>query len=470
MNLDLARWQFASTTIYHFLFVPLTIGLAFLIAILQTMWHRSGDRELRRLTRFFGTLLLINVAIGVVTGIVQEFEFGMNWSAYSRYVGDVFGAPLAMEGLAAFFLESTFLGLWIFGWDRLPRRVHLACIWLVAIGSVLSAAFIMAANSWMQHPVGYTINSKTGNPQLNNIGKLFTNPVFLWGYTHVLLAAAVTGSVVMLAVSAWHLRRGSSVTAFGRTAKMSVVVLIPAILLAMLVGSELGVVEAKYQPMKIAAAEAQWNTCQPCSFSIFQIGGGNEDQTPTQILEIPHLLSLLATNHWNGQVEGLNQVNAQYQQEYGPGNYVPNVFIQYWGMRVMAYLAALILLVGLWGGWALWRHRLERSRWFLLAATWAAVAPFLMNTAGWLLTESGRQPWIVQGLMKTSAGVSPTVSATWIWITLILFILVYGVFAVIDGVLMVRYGRRALAEGEEGESEGGDEGEPPAEQIPVLTY
>jgi cytochrome d ubiquinol oxidase subunit I len=470
-NVDLARVQFASTTIYHFLFVPVTIGLAFLVAILQTMWHRSGDRELRKLTRFFGTLLLINVAIGVVTGIVQEFEFGMNWSAYSRYVGDVFGAPLAMEGLAAFFLESTFLGLWVFGWDRLPRRVHLACIWAVAFGSLLSAAFIMAANSWMQHPVGYTINSKTGNAQLNNIGKVFTNPVFLWGYTHVLLAATVTGSVVMLAVSAWHLRRGSSVSAFGRTAKISVVVLIPAILLAMLVGSELGVVEAKYQPMKIAAAEAQWNTCQPCSFSLFQIGGGNEDQTPTQILEIPHLLSLLATNHWNGQVEGLNQVNAQYQQQYGPGNYVPNVFIQYWAMRVMAYLAVLILLVALWGGWALWRRRLERSRWFLLAASWAVVAPFLMNTAGWLLTESGRQPWIVQGLMKTTAGVSPTVSTTWIWITLILFILVYAVFAVVDGILMVRYGRRALTEGEDGEDEGADAGgEPSADRAPVLTY
>jgi cytochrome d ubiquinol oxidase subunit I len=379
-----------------------------------------------------------------------------------------------MEGLAAFFLESTFLGLWVFGWDRLPRRVHLACIWLVAIGSVLSAAFIMAANSWMQHPVGYTINPKTGSAQLNNIGKVFTNPVFLWGYAHVLLAAAVTGSVLMLAVSAWHLRRGSSVSAFGLTAKISVVVVIPAILLAMLVGSELGVVEAKYQPMKIAAAEAQWNTCQPCSFSLFQIGGGNQDQTPTQILEIPHLLSLLATNHWNGQVEGLNQVNAQYQQQYGPGNYVPNVFIQYWGMRVMAYLAVVILLVGLWGGWALWRRRLERSRWFLFAATWVVVAPFLMNTAGWLLTESGRQPWIVQGLMKTTAGVSPTVSATWIWITLILFIVVYAVFAVVDGVLMIRYGRRALAEGEEGEEGeedgGGDGGEPSAERAPVLTY
>ncbi len=469
-TVELSRAQFASTSVYHFLFVPVTIGLAFFVAILQTVWHRSGDPQLRRLTRFFGTLLLINVAIGVVTGLVQEFEFGMNWSAYSRFVGDVFGAPLAMEGLAAFFLESTFLGLWVFGWDRLPRRVHLACIWMVAVGSLLSAAFIMAANSWMQHPVGYTINSKTGRAELNNVAALFTNPVFLWGYSHVLLASAVTGALVLLAVSAWHLRRGSSVEAFSQTAKISLVVLVPAIILAMFVGSELGVVEAKYQPMKIAAAEAQWTNCQPCSFSMFQIGGGNNDETPTQIIEIPHLLSLLATNHWNGAVEGLNEVNAQYQKEYGPGNYVPNVFIQYWSMRVMAYLAALIFLLALWGAWGVWRHRLERARWFLFVATWAVIAPFFMNTAGWLLTENGRQPWIVQGLMLTKDGVS-TLSSTWVIITLTLFVLVYGVFGIVDGVLMVRYGRKPLSEGEEGEAAAGPDGTVPApDDMPVLTY
>src|SRR5262245_14412564 len=190
------------TSIYHFLFVPVTIGLAFLTAILQTVWHRRGRDEYRRLAKFFGTLLIINVAVGVVTGLVQEFEFGMNWSAYSRLVGDVFGAPLAVEGLAAFFLEATFLGVWIFGWDVLPKRVHLAAIWAVAVGSLGSAAFILAANSWMQHPVGYTINPTTGRPQLNDIWAVMTNPVFLWGYAHVLLASLVTGAAVMLAVSA----------------------------------------------------------------------------------------------------------------------------------------------------------------------------------------------------------------------------------------------------------------------------
>ena len=451
-TVDLSRAQFAATTVYHFLFVPVTIGLAFFVAILQTSWHRSGDPQMRRITRFFGTLLLINVAIGVVTGLVQEFEFGMNWSAYSRFVGDVFGAPLAMEGLAAFFLESTFLGLWVFGWDRLPRRVHLACIWLVAIGGALSAAFIMAANSWMQHPVGYTINSKTGRAELNNIGALFTNPVFLWGYAHVLLASTVTGALVLLAVSAWHLRRGSSVEAFATTARVSLVVLLPAIILALFVGSELGVVEAKYQPMKIAAAEAQWDDCQPCSFSLFQVGGGKNDETPTQIIEVPHLLVPARHQHVERcRSRGSTRSTPSTKRSTAPATTSPTCSSSTGRCGSWPTSAALVFLLALWGAWAVWRHRLERSRWFLLAATWAAIAPFFMNTAGWLLTENGRQPWIVQGLMLTKDGVS-TLSSTWVLTTLVLFVLVYGIFGVIDGVLMVRYGRKPLSEGEEGEA------------------
>ncbi|HEY1509290.1 MAG TPA: cytochrome ubiquinol oxidase subunit I [Solirubrobacteraceae bacterium] len=453
MTNDLARWQFATTSIYHFLFVPVTIGLAFLVAVLQTEWHRNGLPEYRRVTRFFGVLLLINVAVGVVTGLVQEFEFGMNWSTYSRFVGDVFGGPLAMEGLAAFFLESTFLGLWVFGWDRLPKRVHLACIWMVALGSMLSALFILAANSWMQHPVGYALNSQ-GQPVLNNIWALFTNPTFLWGYVHVILASLVTGSLVMLAVSAWYLRKRVEVGAFHTTARVALVVLLPAILIQMFVGNKLGEIEAKYQPAKIAAAEAQWSNCQPCSFSLFQIGGGNNDQTPTQIIAIPHLLSFLADGTWNGSVQGLNSLQSQDQKKYGPGNYIPDVFIQYWSMRVMAYLGSLIALLALWGGWLLHRGRLDRSKWFLRCSLWAVVTPFLMNTAGWLLTESGRQPWIVQGLMKTVNANSPSVTSTDIWISLIAFVLIYIALGAADLVLMLRYARKGLDY--EDPSRGGD--------------
>jgi len=442
MNVDLARLQFAFTSINHFFFVPVTIGLAFLTALLHTCWYRTKDPAYLKLTRFFGTLLVINVAVGVVTGLVQEFQFGTNWSGYSRFVGDVFGAPLAMEGLAAFFLESVFLGLWLFGWDKLSRRVHLATIWAVAFGSALSAMFILAANSWMLHPVGYTMVN--GKPQLNDIWALFTNPVFIWGYAKVLFASWTTGAVVMLAVAAWQLRHGGDREVFTRAARLAIIVLVPAILFTMLVGDELGVVEAKYQPMKIAAAEAQWTTCQPCSFSLFQIGGGNNDQTPTEIIAIPHLLSLLATNSWNGQVIGLTPLNDQYNQQYGPGYYVPNVFIQYWGMRVMAYLAVLVLLIGLWGLWLIRQRKLATSRVFLGVAVWGAVLPFLMNTAGWFLTESGRQPWIVQGIMLTKDGISPNVSTAWLWISLVGFILLYGALGTVDLVLMLRYSRKQL--------------------------
>ncbi len=441
-NVDLARWQFAFVTINHFFFVPVTIGLAFLTALLQTTWYRSGREEYLRLTRFFGTLLVINVAIGVVTGLVQEFQFGMNWSAYSRLVGNIFGAPLAVEGLGAFFLESTFLGLWLFGWDKLPRLIHLLTIWAVSLGTVLSAAFIMAANSWMQHPVGYAMVN--GKPQLNDIWALLTNPVFVWGYSKVLLASLVTGAAVMLAVSAWQLRHGGDQGVFTRAARLALIVLVPAMLFTMLVGDELGVIEARYQPMKIAAAEAQWTTCQPCSFSLIQIGGGNNDHTPTQILAIPHLLSLLATNHWNGKVIGLGPLQSQYSQRYGRGNYVPNVFIQYWSMRVMAYVAVLVILIALWGLWLIRRKKLATSRRFLWVAIWAAVLPFLMNTAGWLLTESGRQPWIVQGIMLTKNGISPSVGTTSIVISLVAFVLIYAVLATVDLLLMLKYSREQL--------------------------
>jgi cytochrome bd ubiquinol oxidase subunit I len=476
MTNDLARWQFATTSIYHFLFVPVTIGLAFLVALLQTAWYRNqrvgggvgggvGGFQYKRVTRFFGTLLLINVAVGVVTGLVQEFEFGMNWSSYSRFVGDVFGGPLAMEGLAAFFLESTFLGLWIFGWDRLPKRVHLACIWLVAAGSMLSAMFILAANSWMQHPVGYVLNSH-GQPELNNVWALFTNPTFLWGYVHVVLASLVTGSLVMLAVSAWYLRKRREVEAFHHTARLSVLVLLPAILLQMFVGNKLGEIENTYQPAKIAAAEAQWSNCQPCSFSVFQVGGGTNDQTPTQVIEIPHLLSVLATGTWNGAVVGLNQLQREDVKRFGPGNYIPDVFIQYWSMRVMAYLGSLIALLALWGAWLIHKGSLDRSKWFLRAGLVAVVTPFVMNTAGWLLTESGRQPWIVQGLMKTINANSPSVSSTDIWISLIAFVSIYVALGAADLVLMLRYARKGL-DPEEGPDDAGPDTQAPT---PAMSY
>jgi cytochrome d ubiquinol oxidase subunit I len=464
---DLARWQFATTSVYHFFFVPVTIGLAFLVAVLETVWYRTDNPDYKRMTRFFGTLLLINVAIGVVTGLVQEFEFGMNWATYSRFVGGVFGAPLALEGILAFFLESTFLGLWLFGWNHLPKRVHLATIWAVSLGSMLSALFILVANSWMQHPVGYKINS-SGQAVLTNVWALFVNPTFVWGYAHVILASVITGCLVMLAVSAWYLRKARHVESFHRTAKVALIVLIPAITIQLSVGNQLGEIETHYQPMKIAAAEALWNSCKPCSFSAAQVGGFSQSsESATRIVLIPHLLSVLATGTWGGGVSGLNQLQAQYQQKYGPGNYIPNVAIQYWSMRVMAGLGAIVLLFALWGGWLLIRGTLRRARVFLLIAVWAVFTPFLMNTAGWLLTENGRQPWIVQGLQKTAVANSPSVSATDIWISLSAFVLAYIVLAIADLVLMLRYSRHGMAQADaEAAEPSGVTGTP----APALTY
>jgi cytochrome d ubiquinol oxidase subunit I len=311
---------------------------------------------------------------------------------------------------------------------------------------VLSAAFIMAANSWMQRPVGYQLNAAGDRAQLTDIWAVLTNVVFLWAYLHVVAASLVTGSVAMLAVSAWHLRRRSGTAAlFERSAKVAIVVLIPATMLALFFGGRLGINETKYQPMKIAAAEGQWETCQPCSFSVFQIGGGNNDQTPEKIIQIPHLLSVLATGTWNGQVVGLNEVQAQYAQQYGPGNYVPNVFIQYWSMRVMAYLGAAMLLFALCGAFLIWRKKLSGARWYLRLAIWLLPVPFIMNTAGWMLTENGRQPWIVQGLQKVEDAVSPSISVATVVTSLTVFVLVYLVLGVVDVLLMAHVARRELA-------------------------
>ena len=437
---DLARIQFATTSLYHFLFVPLTLGLAPLVATMQTLWHRSGDEAWLRLTRFFGTLLLINFAIGVATGLVQEFQFGMNWSVYSRYVGNVFGAPLAIEGLAAFFLESTFLGLWIFGWNRLPRGIHLATIWLATLGTWLSAYFILVANSWMQQPVGYKVEG--GKAVLTNVWSLLTADFAVWAFGHTMFAGLTVGSLVVFGVSCWHLVRGHDVELFRRSAKLALIVLLPVAAVNLWFGSHFGIYTTKHQPMKIAATEALWDTQQPASFSLFQIGGFTQsDQKPSFSIEVPRLLSFLATGSFKGKVVGMNELQSQEAAQYGSGNYIPPVEAVYWSMRAMAYLGTLVFLVAAIGSFLLWRGRLERTRWFLWTAVVSIAFPFLAALAGWLLTELGRQPWIVQGLLKTSQANSPNVGTTWLALSLAVFIGLYLILGIVDFVLMRRYAR-----------------------------
>ena len=437
---DLARIQFATTALYHFLFVPLTLGLAPLVAVMQTLWHRTGDASWLRLTRFFGTLLLINFAIGVATGLVMEFQFGMNWAVYSNFVGGVFGAPLAIEGLAAFMLEATFLGLWIFGWDRLSPRVHLATIWLAALGTWLSAYFILVANSWMQHPVGYELVD--GRAELTSIWALLSNGFALRAYLHVLLAGLIFGSSVILGVSCWHLLRGRNVDLFRKSVKLALIVAVPMTFLQLIVGNRFGEAVTSAQSMKIAASEAQWDTCQPCSFSLFQIGGFTEDdQTPSFSIQVPRLLSYMATGSFKGEVKGLTELQSQEESAFGPGNYMPNVRVIYWSMRAMAYTGMLMFLVAAVGAWLYRKRKLEQARWFLWAAVVSIALPYVAATAGWVLTEMGRQPWIVQGLLKTEDAVSPTVSAWTVGVSLGVFAGLYGILALVDFVLMRRYAR-----------------------------
>jgi cytochrome d ubiquinol oxidase subunit I len=457
-TVDLARLQFATTSIYHFLFVPLTLGLGPLVAVMQTLWLRTKDERWLRLTRFFGTLLLINIAIAVATGLVQEFQFGMNWSVYSRFVGNVFGAPLAIEGLAAFFVESTFLGLWIFGWDRLPPRIHLATLWVVVVASWGSGYFILVANSWMQHPVGYKMVH--GQAQLTSVWALLSNGFALRAFVHTMLAGLIFGSIVMLGICCWHFLRGHEVDLFRKAAKLALIVALPVTLLQLMVGNRFGAAVTSAQSMKIAASEAQWNTCQPCSFSLFQIGGfTKQDETPSFSIMIPRLLSYMADGSFGGQVQGLNQLQAQEQQRYGPGNYMPNIEVVYWSMRVMAYMGMLMFLVAALGAWLYWKQRLERARWFLWTAMVAIAFPFIAATAGWILTEMGRQPWIVQGLLLTSKANSPAVSTTWLGISLSFFIALYVLLGAVDFVLMRRYARPT-----------GAPSKPTTEQAPVVTY
>jgi cytochrome d ubiquinol oxidase subunit I len=443
----LARWQFASLTIYHYIIVPTSIGLGLMVATMQTLAYRRRGEERGalwdRASRFWGRLLLISFAVGVVTGIVEEFQFGMNWSAYSRFVGDIFGAPLAMESLIAFFLESTFLGLWIFGRDLLGPKLHLTTIWCAAGGSAVSAYFILAANSWMQHPVGYTINPTTGLPQLTSIWRVLFQSTELVTFTHTLLAAILTGGAMLLSVSAWHLaHHGAGADPIHRrVAKLSLGVILVAAAGVSFAGHIQGQIMTKQQPMKMAAAEALFNTRSHAGFSLFAYGDVSKGRNKID-LKIPDGLSVLATDHTNGAVQGINQMQAAEQAKYGPGNYIPIVGLAYWCFRLMIGFGILAGLVGAGLAVQWYRGRLLTSRRLLRLATWTVALPLMANTAGWLFTETARQPWLVYGLLKTKAGVSPNVSTTTVAFTLVGFVALYGILGVIAARLFIRTARQ----------------------------
>jgi cytochrome d ubiquinol oxidase subunit I len=349
-SLDLARWQFAITTVYHFIFVPITIGSGFLVAGLQTAWYRTGKESYLRATKFFGKLFLINFAMGVVTGIVQEFQFGMNWSSYSRFVGDIFGAPLAMEGLLAFFLESTFLGIWIFGWDKLSKKMHLATIWIASFGTLFSAYFILAANAFMQHPVGYTYNAERGRAELTDIVAVLTQNTAVATFLHTIPAAFLTAGGLFAAVAGWMMVQNRDLDVARPALKLGLVTVIISFVLVSLTGDWSARIMTEQQPMKMAAAEALYETSDNAPFSLFTLGTLDGSRSVFQI-GLPGLLSFMSTGDVNGTVEGINNLQAEYEKSYGAGDYTPNIPLAYWGFRLMigfGAIASLFALIVLW--------------------------------------------------------------------------------------------------------------------------
>ena len=438
-----ARWQFAITTVYHFLFVPLTLGLSILVAIMHTQYYRTNDIKYRQMTKFWGKLFLINFALGVATGIVQEFQFGMNWSEYSRFVGDIFGAPLAIEALAAFFIESTFLGIWIFGWDKLPKLFHLISIWLVAFASNLSAFWILVANSFMQNPQGYVLNN--GRAEMVNFFDLITNPYVWHQFPHVVTGGITTAGFFVMGICAWHLARKHEVAFFQKSFKYAVVYGLIGVLAVCGIGHAQGQFLMDVQPMKMAAAEAHWETEDPASF--VAIAAIDEEKGEnTFSIEIPNMLSFLTYNSFSGEVKGIHDLQAEYVEQYGEGNYVPQVTPMFWSFRAMVGSGGLMVLLALIGLVLLKTNKLQNNKLYLKIMLFAMALPYIANTTGWLITEMGRQPWIVYGLQKTAEGLSTVVPASYVLISMIGFTVVYGILAVVDVMLLVKYAKKSPEE------------------------
>jgi cytochrome d ubiquinol oxidase subunit I len=435
-SLILARIQFASTTIFHFIFVPLSIGLAFLIAIMQTMYVVKKKDIYKDMAKFWGKFFLINFAIGVVTGIIQEFQFGMNWSDYSRFVGDVFGPPLAIEALLAFFMESTFIGLWIFGWDKLNKKLHLACIWLVSLGTAISALWILAANSFMQNPVGYAIQN--GRAEMNDIGAVLTNPKLLASFPHTIFASFATAAFVILGISAFNLLKKRNVEFFKKSMTVPLIVGLISTIGIALTGHSQASYLMDAQPMKMAAAEGIYeDTADPAPWTLFA-AIDTENKETSMAVKIPYALSFLSYGEFSGSVEGMNTIQDQYVAEYGDGDYIPPVKTTFWSFRAMLLFGGLMIVLALIGLVKQWRGTMEGSTGYFKWMVPALFFPFIANTAGWMMSEFGRQPWIVNQLMTTADGISPGVAAGSVLFSLIAFVAIYSLLAVAMVYLFIR--------------------------------
>ncbi len=436
----LSRWQFGITTVYHFFFVPLTLGLSVLVAIMETLYLTRKQEVYKKMAKFWGTLFIINFAMGVVTGIVQEFQFGMNWSEYSRFVGDIFGAPLAVEALLAFFLESTFLGIWIFGWDRVSKGVHLLSIWLVAIASNVSAFWILAANSFMQHPVGYETLAD-GRIVMVSFLDLIKNSTLWVAFPHTVFSGFTTAAFFVMGIAAYHLIRKKEIDLFSRSFKIATVFGLVAILGVIGIGHNQAQEMIRTEPMKMAAAEGLWNTENPASFSVITLIDQKNDRDIVNI-RVPYILSFLAYDKFSGEVQGINNIQKEYEAKYGAGNYVPNIMVSYFSFRIMVFAGSFLLLIALLAFIYVLRKKPMEKMKFLKLFPFFLFLPYICNTAGWILTEMGRQPWVVFGLLKTEDAVSKSITSGMVLTSLVLFTLVYGVLMLADVYLLARYAKK----------------------------
>lgn len=427
----LSRLQFGAAAFFHFLFVPLTLGLSILIAIMETKYVKTGDEDYKRMVKFWGKLFLINFAIGIVTGITLEFQFGTNWANYSKYVGDVFGSLLAIEATAAFFLESTFLAVWVFGWKKLSPKAHAICIWIVAFASNLSAYWILTANAWMQHPVGYTIQH--GRAELADFVTVVTQKFAVLEFVHTVSGAYILAGFFVMGISAYHILKKQHVELFKKSFRIALTFALLFAVFEVVQGHLNGSEVAKAQPTKLAAMESHWETTKNASIALFSIPDEKNERNRIEIGKIPGALSLLAYHKTDAVVVGLKDF---------PKKDRPPVLINFIAFRVMVGLGMLFMLLTIVAWFK--RNKLEETPWLLHAMLYAIPLPYLAIEAGWMLTEIGRQPWIVYGLMKTSDAVSP-IAASQVLISFIAFVLVYSLLGVVDFYLLFKFARKGPA-------------------------
>jgi cytochrome d ubiquinol oxidase subunit I len=428
----LSRLQFAAATAFHFLFVPLTLGLSVLVAWMETQYVRTGDETYLAMTKFWGKLFLINFALGVVTGITLEFQFGTNWSRYSAYVGDVFGSLLAIEATTSFFLESTLIGVWIFGWRRLSKKAHAACMWGIALASNLSAVWIIFANGWMQQPVGFDI--RNGRAELADFTAVITNKFAILQFFHVIAGAFVLAGFFVMGVSAYHLLKKQNVDFFSRSFRAGLVLGLLASIFVAVEGDLHAAHVAETQPTKLAAMEGLWETTTEAPLYLFSLADEQNERNILEIIPIPGLLSFLAHGDVNAEVRGLKEF---------PKEDRPPVNITSLSFKGMVALGTLFIALGV-VGW-FYRKNLTAHPHFLKLMLFAIPLPYIANQLGWVVAEVGRQPWIVYGLMRTSDAASP-VAASQVWVSLVGFILVYGLLGVIGFYLIAKFAAKGPGE------------------------